>query len=86
MKTARGVEEIRLTVEKMTKGHNSSENQLLFLPAVHNLGEISSSDHANNSWKVLTSLENGKTSCGDKIVSMDGLMDTRANITILLYY
>ena len=61
LKTARGVAETRLTVEKMLKGHNSGKKSV-----EHDLDKIlSSSGHGNNNWKVTSkSLENCRRTVG----------------------
>ena len=51
MKTARGVAETRLTVEKLLKGHNSVKNQLSMTSMKHDhlqvMGTITGKFHEN---------------------------------------
>ena len=73
LKTAREVVETRVSVEQLIKDHKTGKNKSRMTSI-----KIIIISHGNKNWKVSPKLlENCKRSCGDKIVSTDGLTDGR---------
>ena len=83
MKIARGFEETKLTVEKMTKGRISDKHQSRMTSVKYDHLQVMGT--ITGKFQESKSIENCERSCTDKNVSTDGLTDIRKN-PLHMYY